>query len=85
MSDAENHWIEEQNQKYNEIKLNFNLSSLVADLFGVLLGQHRFTQTLERKMFQCVKTKFKIFEIFRRISVNTTSLTRNYWMQGSKM
>ena len=37
------------------------MSSLVADLFGVLVGQHKFTQTLERKMFQCVKTKFEKF------------------------
>ena len=48
------------------------MSSLVADLFGVLVGQHKFTQTLERKMFQCVKTKFEKFlkssEEFQAIS-----------------
>ena len=61
MSDEENHWIEGQNQKYDNVDFKFNFNSLVGDMFGVLFGQDKFTQYLERKLFQHAKNKLEGF------------------------
>ena len=61
MSDEENHWLEDQNQKYDNVTFKFNFNSLIGDMFGVLFGQDKFTQCLERKLFQHAKNKLEGF------------------------
>ena len=61
MTEEETSWIELQNQKHEDIRIDFNIKSLLCDLILVLSGQKSIIQTFETKVFNCLKMKFEKF------------------------
>ena len=61
MTEEETSWIKLQNQKYEDIRIDFNIKSLLCDLILVLSGQKSIIQTFETKVFNCLKMKFEKF------------------------
>ena len=61
LTEEETCWIKLQNQKYENIKTDFNIKSLFCDLILVLSGQKSIIQTFESKIFNCMKMKFERF------------------------
>ena len=59
MTEEETSWIKLQNQKYEDIRIDFNIKSLFCDLLLVLSGQKSIIQTFESKIFNCLKMKFE--------------------------